>query len=142
MARNVDPDAIFAAREVLRGALGRAHAGRSVALHDSLGDATPFARRRRAPAAARLRNVRAVDARRRQRARRRAQRAHRQIADADNMTERLAALAALSLFPGAEREHALEASRALRRRSADPRQMVRVAGADPGDGDARRACAR
>ncbi len=38
-----------------------------------------------------------------------AERAHRQFAEADNMTEKLGALSALSTLPGPSREHALDA---------------------------------
>ena len=57
------------------------------------------------------------------------------------MTDRMAALATLSLRDVPERAAALDDFYArYRGRSADRRQMVRAAGRDPGAGDARRAC--
>ncbi len=117
MARNVDPDAIFAARDHLRGALGRAHAAALSRLHDSLGGATRFSADAASAGRRALRNM-ALAALAAGRAQEGAQRAQRQLADADNMTDRLAALAVLSLSPGAERELALEAF--ARTHAADP----------------------
>ena len=118
IGRDVDPDAIRAARESLRGALGRAHADRLAALHDSMADPRalqPRRRRRRPPRAAQRR---AGDVRRGQRDRRRRSAPIAQFADADNMTEKLGALAALSTIPGPAREHALDAF--ARRYAAEP----------------------
>ena len=96
MARNVDPDAIFVARESLRGALGRAHAPgwRSFTTVSASGahfspDAASAGRRA-------LRNV-ALSMLAAGKAEEGAQRAQRQLAGANNMTERFAALAVLSL---------------------------------------------
>ena len=67
-----------------------------------------------------------------------AERAQRQFADADNMTEKLGALAALATIPGAAaRARARGLRPQLCGRAADPRQMVRLAGADRGKRDAR-----
>ena len=117
MARNVDPDAIFTARESLRGALGRAHAAALSRLHDSLGGATRFSADAASAGRRALRNM-ALSLLASGRAQEGAQRAQHQLATADNMTERFAALAVLSLLPGAEREHALEAF--ARTHAADP----------------------
>jgi aminopeptidase N len=116
MARNVDPDAIFAARESLRGALGRAYAPALAQLHDSLGggafspDAASAGRRA-------LRNL-ALSMLAAGEVEEGARRAQAQLAGANNMTERFAALAVLSLTPGSAREHALEAFQ--RAHAADP----------------------
>jgi aminopeptidase N len=117
MERNVDPDAIFAGREALRGTLGRAHAPALMQLYDSLagdGGFTPDAKSagRRALrnfALAMLAAGNAQDG---------AERAQRQLAVANNMTERFAALAVLALIPGAAREQALDAF--ARSHAADP----------------------
>jgi aminopeptidase N len=116
-AHDVDPDAIFAARESLRGALGRAHASALSKLHDSFGGDAVF--RTDAASAGRraLRNV-ALSMLAAGNAEEGSQRAQRQLAAANNMTERFAALAVLALTPGAAREHALEAF--ARTHAADP----------------------
>ena len=54
-----------------------------------------------------------------------------QFDDADNMTDRLAALAVLALIPGRAREGARRFRRALSRRSAGAGQVVRAAGCHP-----------
>ncbi|THD47725.1 MAG: aminopeptidase N [Bradyrhizobium sp.] len=107
LAVNVDPDAIHRAREDLRGALGRAHGPALVALHSAMADATPFAPDAASAGRRALRNVAlamyvagapleggAL--------------AHRQADEADNMSARLGALAAISTVPGEAREQALE----------------------------------
>jgi aminopeptidase N len=117
MERNVDPDAIFAARDQLRGALGRAHAPALGRLHDRFASGAPFSSDAASAGRRALRNVAlamlavgdAEDG---------AQRAQRQLAGANNMTERFAALAVLALTPGGAREQALEAF--ARAHAADP----------------------
>jgi aminopeptidase N len=108
MAKNVDPDAIFAARQFLRAALGRAHADVLIEICDRLFDRGPFSPDARSAGRRALRNLALVmlTAGREEIG---AERAQRQFADANNMTERLAALAALSMIPGEPRERALEA---------------------------------
>ena len=108
MAANVDPDAIFAARDALRGALGRAHAADLTALYEVMADVAPF--RPDAASAGRraLRNGALamfvagdmIEG---------GARAHRQFEQADNMTARLGALASIASIPGAPRERAFEA---------------------------------
>ena len=72
---------------------------------------------------------RAGDDRRRQRGRAAPISRFRQIAEADNMSSRLGAWRRSPVVPGARRERALPGVRPpLRRRTADPRQMVRAAG--------------
>ena len=105
---DVDPDAIRAAREFLRGHLGRAHAARLQALHDRMADSGPFTPDAASAGRRALRNGalamfvagNAIEG---------AARAHAQLADADNMTEQLGALATLATIPGPSREHALDA---------------------------------
>ena len=117
MALNVDPDAIYRAREDLRGALGRAHAEALAALHATAADAPPFSPDAASAGRRALRNValamfvagNAVGG---------AELAYRQIAEADNMSARLGALAAIAAIPGARREHALQAF--ARRFAAEP----------------------
>jgi aminopeptidase N len=117
MALNVDPDAIYRAREDLRGALGRAHAEALAALHATAVDAPPFSPDAESAGRRALRNValamvvagNAVGG---------AELAYRQIAEADNMSARLGALAAIAAIPGARREHALQAF--ARRFAAEP----------------------
>ena len=117
MERNVDPDAIFAARDALRGALGRAHAPALGRLHDSFGGAAHFSPDAASAGRRALRNA-ALMMLAAGKAEEGAQRAQRQLAGANNMTERFAALAALSLTPGKAREQALEAF--ARAHAADP----------------------
>jgi aminopeptidase N len=116
-ATNVDSDAIYRARENLRGALGRAHAADLIALYDAMADEAPFnpdaagAGRRalRSGALAMFAAGNAVEG---------GARAHRQFAEADNMTTRLGALATIATIPGARRERALETF--ARRFAAEP----------------------
>ncbi len=117
MAVNVDPDAIFRARETLRGALGRAHGANLTALHDAMADAAAFSPDAASAGRRALRNGalamfvagNAVEG---------GARAHRQFGEADNMTARLGALAAIATIPGAPRERAFEAF--ARRFAAEP----------------------
>jgi aminopeptidase N len=117
MARDVDPDAIFAARESLRGALGRAHAAALAGIHDSFGGGGHFSPDAASAGRRALRNT-ALSMLAAGDAQEGARRAQRQLAGANNMTERFAALAVLSLTPGAAREAALEAF--ARAHAADP----------------------
>ncbi|HEX9170072.1 MAG TPA: aminopeptidase N C-terminal domain-containing protein, partial [Roseiarcus sp.] len=108
IGQDVDPDAIYAARKTMRGALGRAHAGGLAALHSELADSSPFSPEAAAAGRRALRNFAlglliegnvieglAV--------------AHRQLSDADNMTERLGALSAIAFTPDDAREHVFDA---------------------------------
>jgi aminopeptidase N len=108
IAKNVDPDAIFAAREFWRSSLGRAHASALTQIHDQLFDPRPFSPDARSAGRRALRNLALVmvTAGREPGG---AERAQRQFAEANNMTERFAALSALSLIPGLAREQTLEA---------------------------------
>jgi aminopeptidase N len=108
IGEDVDPDAIYAARKAMRGALGRTHAKALAALHAELADASPFGPDAAAAGRRALRNVAlslfidgdVIEG---------LELAHRQLAQADNMTGRLGALAAIAFKPDAAREHALEA---------------------------------
>jgi aminopeptidase N len=117
MAREVDPDAIFAAREALRGALGRAHAATLARLHDRLGDVADFSPDAASAGRRALRNV-ALTMLAAGKPWEGGERAQSQLAGARNMTERFGALSVLSLIPGGDREHALEAF--ARSHAADP----------------------
>ena len=108
IGEDVDPEAIHAARTALRGALGREFADALAGLHAELADTQPF--RSDAASAGRraLRNGAlslfvdgdAIDG---------LAMAHRQLAEADNMTARFGALSAIALTPSSSREHTLEA---------------------------------
>jgi len=107
IGRDVDPDAIRAAREALRGRLGRTHAGALKTLHAGMTNPGPFSPD---PASAGRRALRngvlgmivcgdAIEG---------AALASAQYAEAQNMTEKFGALAALALLPGPAREHAFD----------------------------------
>jgi aminopeptidase N len=108
IGEDVDPEAIYAARKAMRGALGRAHGSALAALHAELASSAPFSPDAAAAGRRALRNVAlsmfvdgdVIEG---------LKLAHRQLAEADNMTERLAALTAIALKPDDAREHALEA---------------------------------
>jgi aminopeptidase N len=108
IGQDVDPDAIYVARKTMRGALGRAHAGALATLHAELADSSPFSPAAAAAGRRALRNVALslfVDGD----VVKGLELAHRQLADADNMTERLGALTAIALKPDEARERALDA---------------------------------
>jgi aminopeptidase N len=108
LGKDVDPDAIYAARKALRGALGRKHAEALADLHDWLADAAPFSPDAASAGRRALRNValalyadgNVIDG---------LARAHQQLRDADNMTERFGALTQIVLKPNSGREHASDA---------------------------------
>jgi len=108
IGEDVDPDAIYAARKALRGALGRAHGPALAGLHDWLADTGPFRAEPEAAGRRALRNVAlalfadgdVIEG---------LERAHRQLAEADNMTERFGALSQILLKPNAGRERASDA---------------------------------
>ena len=105
---DVDPDAIYAARKTLRGALGRKHGEALADLHDWLGDHRPFSPDAESAGRRSLRNValalysdgNIIDG---------LSRAHKQLRDADNMTERFGALSQIVIKPNSAREHTSEA---------------------------------
>ncbi len=108
IGEEVDPDAIYTARKVLRGTLGRRHGEALDDLHDSLGDSRPYSPGAEAAGRRALHNValalyadgNIVDG---------LARAQKQLHDADNMTERFGALAQIVLKPNSAREHASDA---------------------------------
>jgi aminopeptidase N len=108
IGRDVDPDAIYRARDSLRGALGRAHAAGLASLHEAMSSSGPFSpdaagagrRALRNGALAMYVSGSAIEGE---------LRAQRQLAEADNMTEKFGALVALATIPGPSREHAFEA---------------------------------
>jgi aminopeptidase N len=107
IGRDVDPDAIRVAREALRGQLGRAHGVALRTLHAGMANPGAFSLD---PASAGRRSLRngvlamilagdAIEG---------PALAATQYAEAENMTEKFGALAALSTLPGRAREQALE----------------------------------
>ena len=108
IGEDVDPDAIYAARKTLRGALGRKHARALADLHEWLADSSPFSPDAEAAGRRALRNVTlalyadgdVIEG---------LELAHRQLAEADNMTERFGALTQIVLKPNAGRERASDA---------------------------------
>ncbi len=108
IGEDVDPDAIYAARRTLRGGLGRAHGEALVELHRQLADSSPFNPDAAAAGRRALRNGalalfvdgNVIDG---------LALAHGQLREADNMTERLGALATIALKPSSTREHTLDA---------------------------------
>jgi len=101
----------------LRGALGRVYAGALAALHVELAGDVPFSPDAAGAGRRALRSTALglfVDGD----AIRGLELAHRQLAEADNMTERLGALTAIAFKPDDRREHALEAFE--RRYAAEP----------------------
>ena len=108
IGEDVDPDAIYAARKTLRGGLGRAHGDALVGLHGRLADSSPFNPDAAAAGRRALRNGalalfvdgNVIDG---------LALAHGQLREADNMTERLSALATIALKPSSTREHTLDA---------------------------------
>ena len=107
IGRDVDPDAIFAARKQLRASIGERLGAALADTYARMVSTAPYRpdadRRRPALAQEHLpRFARGDGARRRHRA------AVSQYDNADNMTDRMAALETLALIDGPERAHALE----------------------------------
>ena len=135
IARDVDPDAIFKARTALREAVGRHLAA---ALQDRYRALTGGAYRPDAAGAGRraLRNT-CLDLMVAAGAPGAIALAAQQYRDADNMTDRMAALTTLSLRDVPERAAALDDFyERYKDNAADHRQMAGAAGLDPGTGDA------
>jgi aminopeptidase N len=108
LAKNVDPDAIYAAREFLRQALARAHAEALAEIYERLSHSGPYSPDAQSAGRRALRNLALAMLAAGQNPAG-AERARRQFETANNMTERFAALAMLSTIPGAEREQAFDA---------------------------------
>jgi aminopeptidase N len=104
--RDVDPDAIFAAREYWRAAQGRAHRKELENIHGSGGNLGSFSPDAKSAGRRALRNVAlamlAAGDKREGEAM-----ALRQLSEATNMTERFAALGVVAMIPGDAREQAL-----------------------------------
>ena len=129
IGQDVDPDAVYVARKTMRGALGRAHAEGLAALHAELANSSPFSPDAAAAGRRALRNVAlslfvdgdVIEG---------LELAHRQIAEANNMTERLGALTAIALQARrCARACARRVRPALRDGAPHSRQMVLASGA-------------
>ena len=132
----VDPDAIHAAREQLRRAIGSALSDELLAAHRSDGvegdDLSPHAKGVRRLRTVALGLLSAADEAQA------ASLAKAQFDRADNMTDRQGALGVLVSLDAPERQAALDAFYApLPRRSAGARQMVRAAGGGAAAGHGR-----
>ncbi len=107
IAADVDPDAIHLARKALRARLGAALAPTLRQAHEALTSAAAYAPDAASAGRRALRNA-ALDLLVAGDGADGAERARAQFQRADNMTDRLAALAALCQIPGHDREQALE----------------------------------
>lgn len=105
---DIDPDAIHSARQTLRESLAQTLLPNLRAIHDAAGESGPFDPGARAAGQRALRNL-ALDLIAAAAPHEGAARATAQLNGATNMTDRMAALATLSLLPGAHRESALAA---------------------------------
>lgn len=103
VGQDVDPDILFAARQSLRAELGRALASELGALHARLADAAPYSPDAASAGRRALRNA-ALDLVAAGDPDIGRDLAQRQFDNAGNMTDRLAALATLSLIGGSARE--------------------------------------
>ncbi len=120
IGQDVDPDAIHAARERLRGAMGRMLESDLRAVYEADGDRQPYAPDARGAGRRALRNT-ALSLLAAGDPGLGTTLARTQFEKADNMTDRLAALSVLTLIPGAARE-------------ADARRLLRhVQGRGAGD---------
>jgi aminopeptidase N len=104
---DVDPDAIFAARRELRAAVGRALAGALEATYRRMTDTGPYSPDAASAGRRALKNL-ALDLFAAGDPGPGVERAAGQYRDADNMTDRMAALAVLSLHATPERQRALD----------------------------------
>src|SRR5262245_17634441 len=107
IGRDVDPDAIFRARSALRAAIGERLAPQLSALYGRLCIAGGYSPDARSAGRRALRNV-ALDLMAATGKSAEIARAYEQYTDADNMTDRMAALATLSLHDVVERPRALD----------------------------------
>jgi aminopeptidase N len=104
---DVDPDAIFRARSALRAAIGQRLAPQLSALYGRLYNGGGYSPDARSAGRRALRNV-ALDLMAATGKSAEIARAYEQYTDADNMTDRMAALATLSLHDVVERQRALD----------------------------------
>ena len=114
---DVDPDAIFAARRALRAAVGKALAGALQATYHRMAETGPYSPDAASAGRRALKNV-ALDLLAAGDPATGVARAAAQYRDADNMTDRMAALAVLSLHAVPERQVALDDF--YRRYESDP----------------------
>ena len=106
IGKDIDPDAIFQARQALRAAIGSQLGPALTAAYNRMAITGPYSPDARAAGRRTLRNA-ALDLLAAADAPGSIARAARQYDDADNMTDRMAALSTLALHDGAERERAL-----------------------------------
>jgi aminopeptidase N len=106
IGRDIDPDAVFQARRALRAGVGRKLGAALAAAYDRMAVPGPYSPDAVSAGRRSLRNV-ALDLMAATAAPEAIARAARQYDAADNMTDRMAALATLSLHPGPERERTL-----------------------------------
>ncbi len=107
IGRDVDPDAIFAARKYLRSILGKELQASLISIHEALSSTVPFSPDAASAGRRALRNT-ALDLIAAGDAELGADIAMRQFETAHNMTEQFGALAVLSHLPGDRREQALD----------------------------------
>ncbi len=112
IGRDVDPDAIHAARDRLRGVIGRMLGDELRAAYDTGGERRPYTPDAQGAGRRALRNT-ALSLLAAGGPALGATLARTQFESADNMTDRLAALAVLTLIPGDARETALDAFYAM-----------------------------
>src|SRR5262249_39036797 len=106
IGKDIDPDAIFQARTALRVELGQRLGASLASVHERMADAGRYSPDAKSAGRRALRNA-ALDLLAANGTPTAIARADRQYRNADNMTDRMAALATLSLHHVAERENAL-----------------------------------
>jgi aminopeptidase N len=106
IGRDIDPDAIFRARKALRAEIGERLGAALSTVYERMAVPGPYSPGATSAGRRALRNV-ALDLMAATAAEPAIARAAQQYDDADNMTDRMAALATLSLYTGPTREHAL-----------------------------------
>jgi aminopeptidase N len=114
---DVDPDAVFAARRALRAAVGKALAGSLKATYQRMAETAPYSPDAASAGRRALKNL-ALDLLAAGDRGPGVARAADQYLEADNMTDRMAALAVLSLYPVPERQVTLDDF--YRRYAGDP----------------------
>jgi aminopeptidase N len=107
IGRDVDPDAVFAARRGLRAAIGRKHGATLASAYARLDTGGPYRPDAQGAGRRSLKNI-CLDLLAVSAASDAIERASKQYANADNMTDRMAALETMSLHDRPERTAALE----------------------------------
>ncbi|MGA2941484.1 MAG: aminopeptidase N [Xanthobacteraceae bacterium] len=107
IGRDVDPDAVFAARRVVRSAIGKTHGAALTQTYDHTISTGPYSPDAQSAGRRSLKNV-CLDLLATTGAEQAFARARKQYASADNMTDRMAALETLALHHRPERAQALE----------------------------------